>query len=404
MIEFAEMPTGSGSLSWRGQLVGVMTALGLLTATTPTVATAEPAAVPEAPVDAKAKPAADAAQPAAKGPAAGSSDASDPGDAPSTRAAILPLVVEGEGLPEADQQTLAGRLVEGLERGDFDVVPPRDVAAASAGAATCKEADCYRAVASATEATHVVRAVIKVDDNSYETRVVLVDGATGNELATSQDSCQICGLREVGDLLDAAAATLRSKLDALAQGPATLQVSSTPVDAQVSIDGELKGTTPFDAPVLPGKHVLRVSKEGFITIEREVIFVEGIEEKISFELEKVPSRLPARPYGWGAIGLGAAALGTAVAFAVLDDRPYELGGACDQRDEQGNCPRLWDADWIVLGTAAAGAGLVTLGVAILLSSARRRGKKGEAKVEATARRPRPRVGIGLGRVSIQGRF
>ncbi len=360
----------------------------------PTLASAGPdATVPEP-----------AAVDAPEASSAGSSGADD-SDA-NTRAAVLPMTVEGEPLPEADQAELTRRLVEGLARGDFAVTTPEQVLASSPGAATCKEAGCLMSIAGGASASHVVRTVIESRDRDYDVRVVLYDGETGAEVATSQDSCQICGVVEVGDLIDAAASTLRTKLDALAQGPATLIVSSEPVDAQVSIDGELKGTTPFNAPVIPGKHVLRISKDGFITVEREVTFVEGIEDTQSFQLEKVPSRLPARPWGWVSLGVGAAGLGASVAFVVLGQTEvgYTLGGQCDVRDAEGDCPRVWNTEAIVFGTAVAGAALATLGVAILLNSSRRKSAAPTSATTARRRTRRPRVGVGLGSVSLQGHF
>ncbi|MEM7158606.1 MAG: PEGA domain-containing protein [Myxococcota bacterium] len=347
----------------------------------PAVAIAQPSEVPDAPAS------------------------SDDADAPNTRAAILPLVVEGDEMPEADQQQLTGKLVEGLQRGDFEVAEPGEVVAAVPSAGTCSAAECYAEIAKATDASHIVRAVVHAEDRDYRVEMSLADGATGFELATAEDSCQICGVAEVGDLIDAAAATLRTKLDALAQGPATLIVSSNPEGAQVSIDGELKGTTPFDAPVIPGKHVLRISKDGFITVEREVTFVEGIEESQSFELEKVPSRLPSRPWGWVSLGAGIAGLGAATGFAVIGqmETEFTLGGSCDSPDAAGNCPEIWNTEAIVLGTAIAGAALTTLGVAILLNSSRRR--KGSDEGDATtARRRRLQFGAGPGSVSLRGRF
>jgi len=362
-------------------LVASATALGLSVVTVPTVVRAAPG------------------EPEAAGPSA---------EATPIRAAILPLAVEGDELPEADRTELTGRLVEGLQRGDFDVVAPDEVLSKAPAAASCRAADCYTSIASATGATHVVRAVVQAQDRDYTVEVLLVDGKNGAQVASNADSCQICGVAEVGDILDAAAATLRTKLDNLAQGPATLVVSSTPVGARVSIDGELRGVTPFNGPVLAGKHVLRISYDGYITVEREVTFVEGIEDTQSFELEKVPSRLPARPWGWVSLGVGLAGVGTAVAFTALDDRNFRVGNACPHPDAQKDCPRLWDLDWFALGTAIAGAGLTTLGVAILLNSAKRRTKKSavdkgtEAK-PATASR-RPRFGVGFGSVTIRGRF
>jgi hypothetical protein len=377
----------------RRGLVAMTTALGLSVATVPTLVRAAAPEVPE--------------------PAAGSAPEVPEPEREAIRAAVLPLAVEGEDLPAADRAELTGRLVEGLRRGQFDVIAPDEVLAAAPSAATCRAADCYTAIAKAAGATHVIRFVVEGQDRDYEVEVVLVDGKTGAQVASSADSCQICGVAEVGDILDAAASTLRTKLDNLAQGPATLVVASSPAGARVSIDGELKGVTPFNGPVLAGKHVLRISLDGYITVEREVTFVEGIEDTQSFELEKVPSRLPARPWGWVSLGVGIAGVGTAVAFTALDDREAKLSGdKCVKgpADADGDCPRLWDLDWFILGTAITGAALTTLGVAILLNSAKRRTKKsavdkGTTEKTTAWRSPkRPRMGVGFGSIMIRGRF
>ncbi len=384
------MPIGPRSLPWRARLVASATALGLSVVTVPSdVQAAVRAPAPDVPEPAEA-------------------DAAPTAKVVPIRAAVLPLVFEGEELPDADRSELTGRLVEGLRRGEFDVVAPDEVLAAAPNAATCRAADCYTSIASAAGATHVVRFVVQAQDRDYQVEVVLLDGKDGAQVASSADSCQICGVSEVGDILDAAAATLRTKLDNLAQGPATLVVASSPAGARVSIDGELKGVTPFDGPVLAGKHVLRISLDGYITVEREVTFVEGIEETQSFELEKVPSRLPARPWGWVSLGVGVAGVGTAIALAKLDDDQYKLFGSCEEPDGK-QCPKLWSTEWLVLGTAIAGAGLATLGVAILLNSAKRRTKKsgvdkGKGKATAFQSPRRPRFGVGFGSVMIRGRF
>jgi len=326
-------------------------------------------------------------------------------------AAILPLTVEGD-LPDVDRGNLAAQLVEGLERGAFDIIDPGAVESASPGAAKCGTADCYKKIAGAVGATHVVKTRVVVVDRDYELEVILADGKTGKVVARTNDSCEICGVVDVGTMLGTAAATLKSKLDALAKGPSTLSVVSEPIGSEIRIDGELVGTTPFEGPVIPGKSVLRVSKEGYITIEREVTFVEGVAETLTFELEKVPSRLPPRPWGWVSLGFGIAALGTAVGFAAIDERPIRVGGECWQgTDEQGRCAKLWRGEIIGLAAGASGAALITLGVAILInSSTRKRAAREEAPAPAGStaklrrRNRRPQVGVGPGSVTLRGRF
>jgi hypothetical protein len=120
----------------------------------------------------------------------------------------------------------------------------------------------------------------------------------------------------------------------------------------------------------------------------------------------VPSRLPKRPWGFVSLSFGIASLGVATGFAALRSRPYKIGGSCegDNIDAQGDCRRLWDTEWIVYGTAIAGAALLTLGIAVLLTTSGKRAgtraaKKRERKSKSTAR-----VGVGLGSFVVHGRF
>lgn len=325
-------------------------------------------------------------------------------EAPATtlKAAILPLSVDGE-LSDVDREALVGELVGGLERGSFAVVAPKDVIAADAGAAACADDKCFVRVAKRVSATHVVRARVLVRDRDYDVQVELFDGATGTVLAKSEEGCEICGIADAGTLMTSAAATLRTKLDALAKGPSVLTVRSEPADAEVTIDGAPVGVTPLERPVIGGKKIVRVSKEGYIAVEREVTVVDGVAEQISFELEKVPSRLPKRPWGWVSLGVGIAGLGVGTAFAVFDDRSFDVGDACSgsNQDTDGDCKRLWDTEWIVFGSMLAGATLVTLGAAVLLTTT---GRRGRAKAKAEKNKPSAKVGIGPGSFSVRGRF
>jgi hypothetical protein len=331
------------------------------------------------------------------------------GEGPGAKAAILPLVVQGE-LSDVDRQALTSELVEGLRRGAFEIVTPEEVAAAAPNASKCAEAACYQKIAAQTGATHLVRAEVVIKDRDYDVRVQLIDGKSGTVVVKSAEGCEICGITDAGNLMATAAATLRTKLDALASGPATAVVTSEPTGAEVTVDGELVGVTPLERQVIPGKHVLRVSKEGYIAVEREVTFVEGVQETLPFQLEKVPSRLPARPWGWASLALGIGAIGVAIPFAVLDDRGYKLGSKCEGAniDADGDCRRLWDTEYIVLTTALAGATLVTLGVAVLLSTSPRRAKGAKkakaAKPKGGKKKAQAGFGVGPTGFVLRGRF
>lgn len=298
------------------------------------------------------------------------------------KTAILPLVVQGE-LPDTDHEALTVQLVEGLQRGSFEIVTPDQVIAA-AGEKDCDKPACMTKIAEKTGATHIVRATVEVVDRDYTVSVELYDGADGTKIVSSSDHCEICGVVDVGGIMETQAATLRTKLDALASGPAVISISSDPEDAEVTVDGETFGVTPVEKRIVPGDHVIRVSKEGYIAVQEKRTFVEGARESLSYELEKVPNRLPKRPWGWASLGVGVGAVVGGVATIVLHDLPYRLGGACtgENIDQDQDCRYLFNTKWYGLGLSLAGGALVTLGVAVLISTSKSPRKK--AKIEAAA--------------------
>jgi hypothetical protein len=306
------------------------------------------------------------------------------------RTAILPIVVDGT-LPDSDRESLTNQLVEGLQRGSFEVVTPEQVSAA-VGNDDCSKPGCMEKIAKQTGATHIVRAIVVVVDRDYTVKVELYD-ADGAKIVSTSDGCEICGVMDVGGLLETQAATMRTKLDALASGPASIGIVSTPEGADVTLDGEPFGVTPLDKSIIPGDHVIRVSKEGYIAVQEQRTFVEGARETLNYELDKVPNRLPKRPWGWASLGVGIAAVGAGVAMTVLHDSNYKLGGACTgaQVDAEGDCAYLFNTKYEGLALSLGGAALVTLGVAILINTSKKSARK-QAKVEAAVRHLDVRAG------------
>ncbi len=301
----------------------------------------------------------------------------------SAKVAILPLVVEGE-LPDSDRASLSDQLVGGLQRGAFAVATPEEVEAA--GERDCSKPVCIKKIAAKTGSTHVVRTVVTVVDRDYTVRVELYDGSDGTTIISSSDGCEICGVADVGGLIETQAATLRTKLDALASGPAAIVVTSNPDGADVTLDGEAFGVTPLDKSIIPGDHTIRVSKDGYIAVQEQRTFVEGARETLAYELEKVPNRLPKRPWGWASLGVGIAAIGGGVALTFMHDRPFKLGGNCtgENIDSKGECKFLYNTKWEGLAVGLVGGALLTLGVAVLITTAK--GKTKTKKVEAAMRR------------------
>lgn len=334
--------------------------------------------------------------------------AAAPSEGPPQRAggtlAILPMVVEGT-LSDADQTTLTQALINGLQRGNFTVLAPEQVLAADSGAASCSNAVCYKSIATKTSSTYIVRAVVTVRDRDYNVHVDLFNGSDGQRLAATQDGCEICGVVDASGLIDSAAATLRLKLDALSKGPASLKLTTDPPGALVTVDGEIAGTTPLARPMVPGKHVIRISQDGYIAVEREVIFVEGVGEELQYALEKLPSRLPGKHWGYASLAVGILGIGGGVALTALDGTNYEFNCKGANVMDPGvtgvkECVSLFSTKWYGLGATLAGAALLTLGTVILINA---RAKTVRDNKRAS-RRGVQQLGLGPGSIILRGQF
>ncbi|MCA9634853.1 MAG: PEGA domain-containing protein [Myxococcales bacterium] len=337
-------------------------------------------------------------------------------DEAGVRLAILPIQIEGE-ISDADRQDLTRALVTGFERGSFAVVAPEQVVGQAGDPGACGDAACITGVAGKTQTAYVAVPQVRVNDRDYAIQVALYNGTTGERVAVSEDACEICGVVDASGLLDSAAATLSQKLDALAKGPASLVLTSEPEGAVVMVDGELIGTAPLDQPIPPGKHILRISQDGYIPVEREVTFVEGVREELSISLEKMPSALPGRGWGWASLSVGIVSLGGAGVLTFMHDRPYRVGDACSitapdpdynvMNDPAGNevCRHVWDTKWGGLALGIAGAALTTLGVLVLIDNYKRSDRSRRKAVREKEReKASARFGVGPGSVLIRGRF
>lgn len=85
-------------------------------------------------------------------------------------------------------------------------------------------------------------------------------------------------------------AIAEKRLRELSTAPATLSVTTTPPGAQINVSGvDLATPSPAVLKLAPGRHVVRVSLDGYETQERELDATPGAKLEPSFEL------VPARP-------------------------------------------------------------------------------------------------------------
>ena len=320
--------------------------------------------------------------------AATASTSEDPPERPQAGrvVAIPPFAVEGK-LPPAVRETIQDDLVAAVERAGFAVVSPKAVQRAHA-ATPCDGPGCIAELGAKTEATHVLQVWIEQDGRDYLVRTVLSDVAKGSDVATFSQSCDICGVVELGELIVGQSASLRDKL---AVTPATIVVSSTPAGALVRFDGGVVGTTPLRQLVSPGTHVVEIEKIGFHAMRRELSLVEGDEETVTFELvamdaaEVVPEqkRDLTKPLGWATFGVGLGLVGGAVPLLVLNERPVKNRCEGENIDINGLCRYRYKT--LVPGAVLAGIGgaMVITGIALVAVHAKRKGGRQDKRTRVS---------------------
>jgi hypothetical protein len=215
----------------------------------------------------------------------------------------------------------------------------------------------------------VMRLHIEATGRDYAYRLELFDSMSntpeGERVVTN--ACELCGLEEVGSLIEVSAVTLLERY-ARASAPATLSIETTPSGAEVFDNGESLGRTPLEVLVVPGNHELELKLAGHEVRHRTVLV--GSAETIAMNTELLRVRPPRhwkRMVIGGSVtflaGLGLSAGG---AYLVAIDSK-SIGSSSDpesgcQPDSNGNCQDLYD-------TLGVGAATLTLGVVHLVVGA-----------------------------------
>lgn len=281
---------------------------------------------------------------------------------PERRLAALPLRVAGQA-DEATRKAWTEGLRRGLSRGSFGVVEQADVDAI--GDASCDRQGCWDRIRS-TGATHFVRTAVELKNRDVAVALDLVDAKSGKVLVSTGDTCEICGVEEVVNLLDSQGALLQTRLAAMGKGSPVLVIATDPPGALVSIDGEVVGTTPLERAVLEGAHKVRVSLNGYVAEERSLTLVPGVREQVALDLQRTPGNPKTRVLGAVALGGGVALLGGGIALLALDDVEYKPRCEGINIDADGDCRYLYNTAWGGAAMAISGAVLVTLGIVALV--------------------------------------
>ena len=300
--------------------------------------------------------------------------------------AVLPLVVDGK-LPEVWRDAADQRLNKGLTRGAMSVV--------RLASSACTEIDCAGDEARDNGASYGVWAKLSVESNQRDYAFVIkaVGAGTSNVIATVEGQCDLCGFEEAVEMVEAKAAALPPAIERLSATNPVVAFTSTPDGVEISVDGDVVGTTPLEVPLSPGKHRVRGTKDGYEPQTIEVDAVEGVRKELGFSLVEIPDqpKRPAEPIDEpverprGLIVGGAVLTSLGIAGAVAGATLLGLNGRSYKReceaDSMGNCRQLYNTVVIgsiptALGSAAFGAGVAML----VIGTRRARGSKKTARV------------------------
>jgi hypothetical protein len=280
------------------------------------------------------------------------------------RIVVLAPQLEGD-VSSAAADTIVEALHAGLRRGDVDVV------ASKVATATCVDAACRRVAVREAGGDELVSIRVVGQRRDYDVAIALVDGETGDEVARVERRCELCGVAELAEHVDAQAAALLARLQSQSAAPATLVVRSTPAGALVRLDEQVVGETPIDRRVEIGSHVLHLSLRGYVDEQRRFEALAGVRETIAIELVPLPASdrfRRMRAGGFAALAIGSAATAAGLTLVAIHGRPNV--GRCrgENIDSEGDCKYLYATrvPGIVvtsLGVSALVTGIVLLAVA-----------------------------------------
>jgi hypothetical protein len=300
-----------------------------------------------------------------------------------SRIVALPSAITGE-LPPRWRAEIDAAVVQALATAGFTALR---------ASSPCSDDACRALAASEAEADFVVDVTIEVAPDGDST-VQLRARSNTEIVAEAEGRCSLCGYEELVDLATAKSAALAQSLARRIAASSELVADGEPPGALLQLDGRTIGPSPQTMRVAPGRHELRVTKQGFVATSMRVDVTAGARHEVRFALARAPvtpasqidsaarRRGPLVVAGATTIAIGLAAVVVGAVLLAIDGRPYR---ADCQSDADGDCRFLY-------GTRTGGAVAVGVGGAATIA--------GIPMVAIGSRRDRARAQLGLWRIGV----
>jgi len=247
-----------------------------------------------------------------------------PAVARAERPRIAVMEVAGAKVAPDLRDRMTHAVHEGLLASGADVVDGMPAAATGPGGAPCDGNGCVTAVAKATVASYVARGTLEIDGRTYELRLEMLDGKTGDLIESREDRCEICTEGEALEMAGVSASALKvqafKKKAGLVAAAGAVAAPATAVPAPPGAV-RVETSSPMDGRAVPSEE------------HREL--------------------------GW--IGVGAGALAGALGLYLI---AADGKGTCSEGAGV-QCPRLYSTTGWGIASFAGGALAVAAGVLVL---------------------------------------
>lgn len=297
---------------------------------------------------------------------------------PRAQVGVLPLVVVGDAtheIGEARAAMLSERVHAAFSHADYDAMLLRADVVGDAEHPYCATPVCWKTFADEYDATHFLVVVVDYTEPDYRIDARLFDGRSGDLIGRREDTCDLCGVAELGERVQDVGAAMRRDVEATLVPPPILSITSVPVGAEIIVDGGEAGRTPLEVTVPAGRHEVEVVREGYFPETLQVDLIDGTVREMTVRLRKETpavtddegARGGERPSLWFGLGGAAVALGGGAVVGgglLISIHADPIEGDCsgDNVDALGRCRYLHD-------TRAAGIGLVVAGAAAIVGGA-----------------------------------
>jgi hypothetical protein len=288
------------------------------------------------------------------------------GPAPGPRTAALVSVTFAGTFDRREQAELQLALRRALAGAGLQLFEAEqlDLALGGRRPESCQDDRCRIEVARALGAQRLVDAVFRREAGGVGVSLFMFNALVSERTATATRFCARCSLGGFRITMSEAAGALCASDPAVPAG--RLVVRTIPGGATVTLDGRMLGESDADLPVAAGGHLLVLERPGFARVDVKVEVKANEASRIELALAATtpasqtasvePGRRALRPWAYGLIGLGGAALATGVVL-------YALG--CEPEGEVRRCPRLPSVRTsgtvlLVSGAAAVAGGVVLL--------------------------------------------